>query len=146
MLPAHTNDVLELDELWSYCTTRDNKLWNWIALCRRTRQVVAYVCGDRDSETCTDLRCRIPDAYSELETCSDYWSSYAEVFDPDTHQSVGKHTGLTNHVERFNATARHRLGRLTRKTLSFSKNKENHEAVLHAFILQYNQEIFQKLK
>ncbi|WP_170106892.1 IS1 family transposase [Agitococcus lubricus] len=77
-------------------------------------------------------------------TCSDYWSSYAEVFDPDTHQSVGKHTGLTNHVEGFNATARHGLGRLTRQTLSFSKNKENHEAVLHAFILQYNQEMMQK--
>ena len=136
--------MLELDELWSYFHKHDNKLWNWIALCRRTRQVVAYVCGDRDSEACTDLRCRIPDAYSELETCSDYWASYAEVFDPDTHQSVGKHTGLTNHVERFNATARHRLGRLTRKTLSFSKTKENHEAVLHAFILQYNRELMQK--
>ncbi|MFO1390632.1 MAG: hypothetical protein U1E94_00185 [Agitococcus sp.] len=53
--------------------------------------------------------CRIPDSYYGLDTCSDYWSSYADVFDPDTHQSVGKHTGLTNHVERFNATARHRL-------------------------------------
>lgn len=138
------DDVLELDELWSFFHKRDNKLWNWIALCRRTRQVVAYVCGNRDSEACTDLRCRIPDSYYGLDTCSDYWSSYAEVFDPDTHKSVGKHTGLTNHVERFNATARHRLGRLTRQTLSFSKTKKNHEAVLHAFILQYNQEIMQK--
>lgn len=94
------DDVLELDELWNYFHKRDNKLWNWIALCRRTRQVVAYVCG--------------------------------------------KHTGLTNHVERFNATARHRLGRLTRKTLSLSKTNENHEAVLHAFIVQYNHEIRQK--
>ena len=121
------DDVLELDELWSFFHKRDNKLWNWIALCRRTRQVVAYVCGNRDSEACTDLRCRIPDSYYGLDTCSDYWSSYADVFDPDTHQSVGKHTGLTNHVERFNATARHRLGRLTRQTLSFSKTKKNQE-------------------
>jgi len=88
LLSAQTDDVLELDELWSYFHTRDSKLWNWIALCRRTRQVVAYVCGERDSETCTDLRCRIPDAYFELETCSDYWSSYAEVFDPDTRKTM----------------------------------------------------------
>ena len=112
-----------------------DELWSWIALCRRTRQVVAYVCGQRNDKTCTDLRCRIPTGYFNLATCSDYWSSYAEVFDPDTHRSVGKHTGLTNHVERFNATLRNRLGRFTRKTLSFSKKKENHEAVLHVFLV-----------
>lgn len=60
---------------------------------------------------------------------------------PDTHRCVGKHTGLTNHVERFNATLRNRLGRFTRKTLSFSKKKENHEAVLHLFLLKYNQDM-----
>lgn len=101
--------------------------------------MVAYVCGARNDKTCTDLRCRIPTTYFSLATCSDYWSSYAEVFDPATHLSVGKHTGLTNHIERFNATLRNRLGRFTRKTLSFSKKKENHEAVLHLFLLKYNQ-------
>lgn len=103
--------------------------------------MVAYVCGERNDETCTDLRCRIPTTYFSLATCSDYWSSYATVFDPDTHRSVGKHTGLTNHVERFNATLRNRLGRFTRKTLSFSKKKENHEAILHLFLLKYNQDM-----
>ena len=37
-----------------------------------------------------------------------------------------------------------RLGRFTRKTLSFSKKKENHEAVLHMFLLQYNQDMKDK--
>ena len=96
-----------MDELWSFVKARRHKLWTWIALCRRTRQVVAYVCGQRNDRTCTDLRCRIP-------------------------------TGLTNHVEQFNATLRNRLGCFTRKTLSFSKKKENHEAVLHIFLLKYN--------
>ena len=141
LLIAESTDVLELDELWSFVKARRHKVWTCIALCRRTRQVVAYVCGKRDDEACTDLRCSIPMAYFNLETCSDYWSSYAKVFDPDTHRSVGKDTGLTNHVERFNATLRNRLGRFTRKTLSFSKNKENHDAVLHLFLLKYNQEM-----
>ena len=54
---------------------------------------------------------------------------------------MGKHTGLTNHVERFNATLRNRLGRFTRKTLSSSNKKENHEAVLHMFLLKSNQDM-----
>ena len=128
-----------MDELWSFVKARRHKVWTWIALCRRTRQVV--ICGQRNDKTCTDLRCRIPSNYFNLATCSDYWSSYAAVFDPATHRSVGKHTGLTNHVERFNATLRNRLGRFTRKTLSFSKKKENHEAVLHMFLLKYNQDM-----
>ena len=94
-------------------------------------------------QVCSNLN-RILTGYFNLATCSDYWSSYAELFDPDNHRSVGKNTGLTNHVERLNATLRNRLGRFTRKTLSFSKKKENHEAVLHMFLLQYNQDMKDK--
>lgn len=46
------------------------------------------------------------------------------------HRYVGKHMGLTNHIERFNARLRNRFGHFTRKTLSFSKKGETHEAVL----------------
>ena len=74
LLIAESTDVLELDELWSFVKARRHKVWTWIALCRRTRQVVAYVCGQRDDEACTDLRCSIPMAYFNLETCSDYWA------------------------------------------------------------------------
>ena len=35
--------VLELDELWSFVVKKTNQAWIWIALCRKTRQVVA--CG-----------------------------------------------------------------------------------------------------
>ena len=38
--PAQGNDVLELDELWSFVDTR-SQVWLWIALCSY-RQVVAY--------------------------------------------------------------------------------------------------------
>jgi hypothetical protein len=43
--PAAT--VLELDELWSFVLKKTRKRWIWIALCRATRQVVAYCIGDR---------------------------------------------------------------------------------------------------
>lgn len=50
--PARPNDVLELDELWSFVGQRQQKRWLWIALCRRTRQVVAFVIGDRSAASC----------------------------------------------------------------------------------------------
>ncbi|MBN8589066.1 MAG: hypothetical protein J0L94_12180, partial [Rhodothermia bacterium] len=41
LVPAEKNDVLELDELWSFVCKKVQKRWVWIALCRRTRQVVS---------------------------------------------------------------------------------------------------------
>ena len=75
----------------------------------------------------------------DLPTFSDRWAAYAAVFDPDTHRSCTRQQGQTNYVERCNATFRHHSGRLTRKTLSFSKSHLNHHAAIHAFLLAYNQ-------
>jgi len=52
---------------------------------------------------------------------------------------VGKETGQTNHIERFNNTVRQRVSRLVRKTLSFSKKSENHIGAIGLFIHNYNQ-------
>ena len=79
-----------------------------------------------------------------MHSVSELWPEYDDIFDPELHQSHG-YRGETNHIERFNATLRHHLGRLTCKTLSFSKSLENHRAVIHVFLLSYNQGIAQKL-
>ncbi len=42
LLSGQSGDVLELDELWSFVQKKTRECWLWIALCRRTRQVVAY--------------------------------------------------------------------------------------------------------
>src|SRR5947209_20095405 len=47
--PPSEDLVLELDELWSFVGKKADKRWIWIALARHTRQVVAYVIGDRKS-------------------------------------------------------------------------------------------------
>lgn len=52
--------MLELDELWSYVGSKKNKVWIWIALCRRTRQVVAWHPGPRDKSSCRQLWDKIP--------------------------------------------------------------------------------------
>ncbi len=56
LLAAEPDDLLELDELWSFVRTKRNQRWLWIALCRRTRQIVAYFVGDRSADSCRALR------------------------------------------------------------------------------------------
>ena len=47
--------TLELDELWSFVFKKVNKVWVWIAFCRKTRQVVARAIGDQSEKTCQEL-------------------------------------------------------------------------------------------
>src|SRR5437660_11777494 len=133
-LPA----ALELDELWSFVLKRANKRWIWIALCRATRQVVAYVIGDRSRATCQKLWEQIPARYRAAHCYSDFWEAYSLVIPAAQHTAAGTETGLTAHVERWNNTLRQRLGRFVRKSLSFSKSDAMHELCLRLFLHDYN--------
>jgi insertion element IS1 protein InsB len=138
LAPARIDDVLELDEVCVHVQRRRNKVWAWTALCRRTRQIVAYANGDRSAATCKVLWHRIPKAYRRCRTFSDFWKAYANVFSEGLHQRVGKETGETAHMERWNNTLRQRVGRRVRKTLSFSKDATWHDGVIHWFVVTYN--------
>ena len=138
LVPAEADDKLELDEMWSFVLKKVNKHWLWIALCRRTRQVVAFVIGDRSEKTCLKLWACIPEEYKPCCTFSDFWAAYEKVFPKETHRSVGKASGETNHVERWNNTCRQSNARYVRKTLSFSKSDFYHELVTRLFIVRYN--------
>lgn len=140
--PAKQEDILELDEVWSFVQKRTNKRWLWIALCRRTRQVVAYFIGDRSENSCKALWNKIPKNYKNLRSYSDFWGTYKKVFSKETHHSVGKESGQTNHIERWNNTLRQWVSRYTRQTLSFSKSDEFHNIVTHLFIRKYNLNLF----
>jgi insertion element IS1 protein InsB len=137
---AQLNDVLELDELWSFVLKNANQRWLWVALCRRTRPIVAYFIGDRSEASCLPLWQRIPRAYTRCCSFSDFWETYQRVFATDRHQSVGKDSGQTNHIERWFNTLRQRLARFVRKTLSFSKSDRFHELVVRLFVHHYNRE------
>lgn len=138
---AQPGDVLELDELWSFVASKAHKRWVWVALCRRTRQAVAYFIGDRSEASCLQLWQRIPLAYKRCYSFSDYWDAYAAIFASDRHQSVGKESGETNHIERWFNTLRQRLARFVRKTLSFSKTDRFHELVFRLLVQHYNQTV-----
>ena len=67
-----------------------------------------------------------------------FWAAYANVLPVEQHTAVGKESGQTAHVERWNLTLRQRLARFVRRTLSFSKSSSMHEACLRLFIHRYN--------
>lgn len=116
------------------------KRWVWLALCKQTKQVVACVIGGRGIATCRQLWQAIPIIFKQGVCFTDFWDAYRVVIPDEQHQAVGKETGLTNHVERFNNTLRQRLARFVRKTLSFSKSDEMHLICLHLFLHRYNLE------
>jgi len=132
--------TLELDELWSFVAHKARVAWIWIALCRYTRQVVAYVIGDRSQATCRRLWEAIPVAYRSGHCFTDFWRAYQAVIPEAQHSAVGKETGETAHVERWNNTLRQRLARFVRNTLSFSKSWAMHEVCLRLFLHRYNLE------
>ena len=144
LIPPEANDaeatVLELDELWSFVLKKTNQAWIWIALCRKTRQVVSYAVGDRSEQTCRRLWEAIPQAYRTGHCYSDFWKTYQAVIPEEQHTAVAKETGETAHVERSNNTLRQRLARFVRKTLSFSKSLSMHDACLNLFLHRYNLE------
>jgi insertion element IS1 protein InsB len=130
--------VLELDELWSFVFKKVNKVWVWIALCRKTRQIVARAVGDRSEKTCHKLWNTIPGEYRKGHCFSDFWKAYQAVIPEDQLTQVGKETGETAHIERWNCTLRQRLGRFVRETISFSKSILMHIICLDLFLHRYN--------
>ena len=143
LLPAEKGDVLGLDELWSFVQSKAQTLWLWVALCRRTRQIVAWTRGDRSLQSASDLRAALPKGYRQRATRSDQWDAYAAAFPERTHRCCTKAEGETCHVERWFGTLRARVSRLVRKAYSFSKHPENHLDAIHFFITTYNLQIKQ---
>ena len=126
--------------MWSFVYKKRNKRWIWLALSKATRQIVAFVIGDRSEKTCQKLWDNIPESYKQAICYSDFWEAYLNVIPSEQHQAVSKQSGLTNHIERFNNTIRQRLSRFVRKTLSFSKSEQMHLICLELFLHSYNLE------
>jgi IS1 family transposase len=92
-----------------------------------TGEIVGAYIGSRDKKGAQGLWDSLPPVYRQCAVSyTDFFKSYDAVFPKKRHKSVGKETGLTNRIERFNCTMRLCHSRLVRKTLSFSKKLSNH--------------------
>jgi IS1 family transposase len=140
MLKSKGSLAVQLDELWSFVDTKGNKQWVWLALDVATREIVGCHIGDRSRDSALALWHSMPSVYRQCAVVyTDYWEAYATVLPRKRHCAVGKETGLTSYIERFNNTLRQRVSRLVRKTLSFSKKLDNHIGAIWNFIHYYNE-------
>ena len=131
--------TIECDEAWSFVGRKANKQWIWLALDSKTREIVGVHIGKRNRKGAKGLWASIPKVYRQCAVVyTDFWESYQQVIPAKRHKPVGKETGKTNHIERFNNTMRQRISRLVRKTLSFSKKLENHIGAIWYFVHHYN--------
>ena len=104
------------------------------------------VVGHRSVNTCRKLWERIPEPYRKLMSYTDLHKAYFAVVPREQHQACKKGSGLTNSVERFNLTLRQRVGRMVRKTLSFSKSWSMHLLCLRLFVDTYNRECLRRFR
>ena len=131
--------TIQCDEMWSFVGNKGNKQWIWLALDIETREIIGVHIGDRSEQGAKKLWDSLPSVYRQCAVAyTDFWRAYALVFPTPRHKSVGKESGKTNYIERFNCTMRQRVSRLVRKTLSFSKKLENHIGAIWFFIHHYN--------
>ena len=144
LLPGQNDNVLELDALWSFVGAKVQTFWLWVALCRRSRQIVAWTLGDRSEQSALTLRAALPKDYRRCATRSVLWKAYRAVFLARTHRCCRKREGETCHVERWFGTLRTRLSRLVRRAYSFSKDAEKHLDAIHLFITAYHLALQQK--
>jgi len=134
--------TIECDELWSFVGKHSEKQWVWLAKDRESRQIIGVYVGERSAVGAKGLWDSLPEAYRESAIAyTDFWEAYACIFPSERHVAVGKETGLTNNIERFNATLRARVSRLVRKSYSFSKKLANHIGAIWYFIHHYNESL-----
>jgi insertion element IS1 protein InsB len=136
----------EADELWSFVGNKDNKQWVWLVIERETRMIVGYHVGGRTAKDAKRLWDSIPDVYKQRGFFfTDFLASYKCALPADQHSAVGKDSGQTNHIERFNNTCRQRIGRLVRSSLGFSRLLSNHINAIRYFIRDYNSSCIAKM-
>lgn len=129
----------QVDELWSFVGSKQERQWVWLALDSKTRCIAACYVGKRTTKDAAQFWTAIPEAYREAAYFdSDYLKAYAQVIPQHQHCASGKETGYTAHIERFNCTLRQVSARLVRKALSFSKNINRHINAIKYVIWQYN--------
>ena len=145
--------------MWSFVGDKGNKQWIWLAIDESTKEIVGVFVGRRSRAGARGLWRSLPPIHRQCAVAyTDFWErcdpaslcgareraprqAYEQVIPSKRHRAVGKETGQTNAIERFNCTLRQRVSRLVRKTLSFSKKLENHIGAIWLFVHHYNQSL-----
>lgn len=136
--------IIQMDEMHSFVTNKSNVIWIWLAMDIETRRIVAIHFGGRTEEDAREFIAKIPRSYLEHAVIdTDGLAAYEKPLFEGRYahyQWVGKGSGMTNYIERFNGTLRRKCARLTRKSYCFSKNLWYHKMSILQTIHDYNRD------
>jgi IS1 family transposase len=110
-----------------------------LQLTRQHEKLLGYILAIAKHQSAKQLWQSLPPVYRQCAICyTDFWEAYEQILPSTRHKAVAKDSGKTSYIERFNNTLRQRVGRLVRKTLSFSKMLDNHIGEVWYFVHYYN--------
>jgi len=121
ILPAIKGDAVEIDELVIRFRFKRRYRYLWLAISRKTRQVIGFHIGDRSTQSLVRLWFSLPAPYRRKLVYSDFYEAYAQWFAPWQHRPSDKGSGQTSIVEGLNNNLnnkwRNRVSGLVRKTV-----------------------------
>ncbi len=69
--------TVEMDGLWSFVVSNQQKQWVWLAMDRVTREVAGFTLGGRSEHTAQQLWESLPAVYRQCALChTDFWGAY----------------------------------------------------------------------
>ncbi|HWK05691.1 MAG TPA: IS1 family transposase [Puia sp.] len=110
--------IVEVDELWTYIGRKDNEYWLAYALNKETREVVDFIIGKRTKGTLKILIDNIL-VCEPKKIKTDNLTIYKRLIPPNLHR-CGAY--CINHIERKNLSIRTHIKRLSRRTICFSRS------------------------
>jgi IS1 family transposase len=116
---TEVNQDYEVDEIYTFSGSRENRSFIIYAINRHTRQIIDFIIGQRTKENILKLLDSL-NALSPRRIYTDRLPVYKSLIPAGVHRSF---LYKTNHIERKNLTLRTHLKRLSRKTICFSKSQ-----------------------
>jgi insertion element IS1 protein InsB len=112
--------------MWSFVQNKKNQRWLWLAIDHETREVLAFVFGERKDVVFKELKTLL-EPFGITRFYSDDWGTYQRNLAGFEH-IISKRN--TQRIERKNLNFRTRIKRLCRKTICYSKSVFMHDIVI----------------
>lgn len=133
--------------MWSFVGSKKNQQWVWLAPDVDSREIVGVFIGDASRQSfanALDNQLRsFGNPYQQFTASARFATPIFgrlinRCYRVSAIEQLGKKPAKRVTQSRFNNTLRQRVGRLVRKTLSFSKKLSNHIGAIWYFVHYYN--------
>lgn len=121
-------------------SSKEKKQWVWLAIDADGCEIVGVFVGDGYRQSATKLWQSLPAVYRPCGIgYTDFWEGYEQVLRLQASEKPLAHKREKSFTQKqFNNTLWQRVGRLVRKTLSFSKKLSNRIGAIFYFVPHYN--------